>query len=87
MLTRSDLEHELEWLERDLRASASAAARTKTFRAASMRLSGCALAEELAFVEASLALLRQKYGIADEAISMRPRRSRKRDFTRMFPIG
>lgn len=88
MLTRTDLEHELEWLEQGLCASKSRAARARAFHAGARRLLGCALTQELGFLETSLDALRRKHGIGNETASVpHVRRSRKRELTRLFPIG
>jgi len=85
MLTHANIEHELTWLEHSLRSSTSASVRAESFHAVSRRLAGCALAGELGFLEARLAVLRTRYAIAD-AEQAKPR-TRKRTVTRLFPIG
>jgi len=65
MLTHDNLEHELAWLEHDLRSNPSAAAREKSFHAVSRRLAGCALAGELGFLDMRLAALRRLYAISE----------------------
>ena len=85
MLTHDNIEHELAWLEHSLRADTSVSSRTESFHAVSRRLAGSALAVELPFLDARLALLRTRYAIPD-AEQEKPR-THGRTVTRLFPVG